>query len=193
MISLFHVRIAGGDASGVGVVVEAERPFLTCLLAGAGGALGVGVVLVAVLRDLLIELEADAVGHAGDDITAGFVGPFRFLDEAGAGFVEAVGGGVFQVVVFEPVALAGDAAEAVNVVVVVAVADIVVLVGILNIDTVVSIPIFFSSPISCLPYQSALDQMESIWDGEVVFHHGSHPVNAQSSWRPLLGALSDTP
>ncbi len=46
-------------------------------------------------------MKADAVGHAGDGITAGFVGPFRFLDEGGAGFVEAVGRGVLEVVVFE--------------------------------------------------------------------------------------------
>ncbi len=42
--------------------------------------------------------------------------------------MEAIGGGVFEVVVFDPVALGGDAAEAVDVVV--AVADFVVLVGV---------------------------------------------------------------
>ncbi len=129
-LSLFGVWVAGGDASGVGVVAEVVRPGVTRLGAGAGGALGVGVVLVGVLRDLLIEVKADAVGHAGDGITAGFVGPFRFLDEGGAGFVEAVGRRVFQVVVFvfEPVTLGGDAAEAIDVVV--AVTDLVVLVGV---------------------------------------------------------------
>ncbi len=95
-VSFFGVWVAGGDASGVGVVGEVVGPGVACLGAGAGGALGVGVVLVGVLRDLLIEVESDAVGHAGDGITAGFVGPFRFLDEGGAGFVEAVRSGVFR-------------------------------------------------------------------------------------------------